>query len=71
VFTSIVVERPACCRETPGGLHGTVTGPSGAVVPKARVVLTSTAMVGSKELITDISGYYRFTKVRLALHMPQ
>ena len=63
VFTSIVVERPAYCQETTGGLQGTVKDQSGAVVPKAKVVLTSPAMVGSKELITDTSGYYRFANL--------
>jgi hypothetical protein len=50
-------------QETTGGLQGTVKDPSGAVVPKAKVVLTSTSMVGSKELVTDASGYYRFANL--------
>ena len=32
-------------------------------MPKAKVVLTSTAMVGSKELVTDTSGYFRFANL--------
>jgi hypothetical protein len=50
-------------QETTGGLQGTVKDPTGAVVPKAKVVLTSTAMVGSKELVTDSSGFYRFANL--------
>src|ERR1700758_3128014 len=50
-------------QETTGGLQGAVKDPSGAVVPKAKVVLTSTSMVGSKELVTDSSGFYRFANL--------
>src|SRR5271157_682497 len=50
-------------RETTGGLQGTVKDPSGAVVPGAKVVVTGTALVGSKELETDGSGYYRFANL--------
>jgi hypothetical protein len=32
-------------------------------VPKARVTLTGTALIGSKELVTDASGYYRFANL--------
>src|SRR5438270_6694880 len=59
-FAPAMLERPAFSQETTGGLQGSVKDPSGAVVPKAKVVLTSSAMVGSKELVTDSSGYYRF-----------
>ena len=63
VFTSIVVEKTAYSQETTGGLQGTVRDPSGAVVPKAKVVISSPAMVGNKELVTDSSGYYRFANL--------
>jgi hypothetical protein len=62
-FVPTTFEKAAFCQETTGGLQGTVKDPSGAVVPKAKVVLTSTAMVGSKELVTDSSGYYRFANL--------
>ncbi len=58
-----VLEPRVFSQETTGGLQGTVKDPSGAVVPKAKVVLTSTAMVGSKELVTDSSGFYRFANL--------
>lgn len=51
------------CQETTGGLQGTVKDPSGAVVPKAKVTVTGTNMIGSKVLITDSSGYYHFTNL--------
>ncbi len=50
-------------QETTGGLQGTVKDPSGAVVPNAKVVVTGAALVGSKELETDSSGYYRFANL--------
>src|SRR5208282_3665907 len=50
-------------QETTGGLQGTVKDPSGAVVPNAKVVVTGAALVGSKELQTDSSGYYRFANL--------
>jgi hypothetical protein len=59
----VVLEPRVNSQETTGGLQGTVKDPSGAVVPKAKVVLTSTAMVGSKELVTDASGYFRFANL--------
>jgi hypothetical protein len=50
-------------QETTGGLQGTVRDPSGALVPKAEVVLKGTSLVGSKNLETDSTGYYRFANL--------
>jgi hypothetical protein len=50
-------------QETTGGIQGVVKDPSGAVVPRAHVVVTGTALVGSKEVVTDSSGYYRFANL--------
>jgi len=50
-------------QETTGGLQGTIKDPSGAVVPGAKVVVSGSALVGSKELETDSSGYYRFSNL--------
>src|SRR5208283_2565949 len=50
-------------QETTGGLQGVVKDPSGAIVPGAKVVVTGTALVGSKELETDSSGYYLFANL--------
>jgi hypothetical protein len=62
-FAPTLLQRAAYCQETTGGLQGTVKDPTGAVVPKAKVVLTSPALVGSKEVITDSTGGYRFTNL--------
>jgi len=50
-------------QETTGGLQGVVKDPSGALVPKAKVTLSGTSLVGTKELTTDSSGYYRFANL--------
>src|SRR6266481_7863789 len=53
----------ALAQETTGGLQGTVKDPTGAVVPNARVIVTGSSLVGSKEIETDGSGYYRFANL--------
>jgi len=53
----------ALAQETTGGLQGVVKDPSGAVVPRAKIVVTASSLVGSKELETDASGYYRFANL--------
>jgi hypothetical protein len=53
----------ALAQETTGGLQGLVKDPSGAVVPNAKVVVTASSLVGSKEATTDGSGYYRFSNL--------
>jgi hypothetical protein len=53
----------ALAQETTGGMQGVVKDPSGAVVPNAKVVVTGASLVGSKELETDSSGYYRFANL--------
>jgi hypothetical protein len=50
-------------QETTGGLQGTVKDPSGAVVPNAKVVATTSTLVGEKVVNTDSSGYYRFANL--------
>jgi hypothetical protein len=62
-LTLAITERPVSAQETTGGLQGTVKDPSGAVIPRAKVVLTSPALIGSKELVTDASGYYHFANL--------
>src|SRR5205814_5081189 len=53
----------ALAQETTGGLQGLAKDPSGAVVPGAKVAVTGASLVGSKELSTDSSGYYRFANL--------
>lgn len=61
----LVVAQPnaSYAQETTGGLQGTVKDATGAVVPNAKVTLTGTSLIGSKQLVTDTSGYYRFANL--------
>src|SRR5579863_6168025 len=60
---SMLVAPAAFAQETTGGITGTVKDTSGAVVPRAKVVVTADTLVGSKELETDGSGNYRFANL--------
>jgi hypothetical protein len=62
-FTLDTLQKPAYSQETTGGLQGEVKDASGAVVPRAKVVITSPAQIGSKEVVTDGTGYYRFANL--------
>ncbi|HKT46398.1 MAG TPA: carboxypeptidase regulatory-like domain-containing protein [Candidatus Acidoferrales bacterium] len=50
-------------QETTGGLQGTVKDPSGASVPKAKIVISAKSLVGTKDVETDAAGYYRFANL--------
>jgi hypothetical protein len=62
-FTATTIQQSVYGQETTGGLQGTVKDPSGAVVPGAKITITSTSLMGSKVLVTDTSGYYRFANL--------
>jgi outer membrane receptor protein involved in Fe transport len=62
-FIALTHQPSAYSQETTGGIQGTVKDPSGAVVAKARVTITSPSLLGSKEVVTDASGYYRFANL--------
>jgi len=63
MFALFLFSASVFAQETTGGLQGTVTDPSGAVVSRAHVVITGTSLVGSKVVDTDSSGYYRFANL--------
>ena len=63
LFSVLLLIANVFAQETTGGLQGTVKDPSGAVVSKATVELTSNALVGKKELTTDSSGSYHFANL--------
>ena len=54
---------PAFGQETTAGLQGTVKDPSGAIIVKATVEVTSPALIGNKRVETDQAGYYRFANL--------
>ncbi len=62
-LTLPVLQQPAYSQETTGGLQGTIKDPSGAVVPGAAITVTTPTLVGSKEIVTDAAGYYRFANL--------
>ena len=62
-FVALTHQPSAYSQETTGGIQGTVKDPSGAVVPRVHIILTGTTLIGSKELVTDSSGYYRFANL--------
>jgi len=57
------LQQPAYSQETTGGMQGTVKDPSGAVVPGATVTVTTPTLVGSKAVVSDAAGYYRFANL--------
>ncbi len=57
----LVVGAPA--QEVTGAMQGTVTDPSGAVVPGAHLTLTGTTLIGSKEADTNAQGEYHFANL--------
>jgi len=63
LFSVLLLIANVFAQETTGGLQGSVKDPSGAVVSKATVELTGSALEGSKKLDTDSSGYYRFANL--------
>lgn len=50
-------------QEVTGSMQGTVTDPSGAVVPGAHLMLTGTTLIGTKEADTDAQGQYHFVNL--------
>lgn len=50
-------------QETTGSLQGTIKDPTGAVVPKATVTVTTPNLVGTKTSQTDGKGYYHFSNL--------
>src|SRR2546425_4350974 len=50
----------ATSRAQDGVITGRVTDPSGAVLPGVDATLTSTAVMGTRSVVTDEQGGYRF-----------
>jgi len=53
----------ALAQETTAGLQGTVKDSSGAVVVRAGVEVSGTALIGTKKVETDQGGYFRFANL--------
>jgi len=63
VFALLFFTLNLFAQETTGGLQGTLTDQSGAVVPGADVNLIGSTLVGTKTLKTDAKGYYHFANL--------
>jgi len=63
VFVLFLFTFNLCAQETTGGLQGTITDQSGAVVGGADVTLVGSTLVGTKTLKTDGKGYYHFANL--------
>src|SRR5258706_1835393 len=53
----------AFAQETTAGLQGTLKDPTGAVITGATVEVASPALIGTKKVTSDGSGYFRFTNL--------
>lgn len=62
-LSTLLILPSAFAQETTAGLEGVVKDPTGAVVAKATVEVTSPSLIGVKKLETDATGYYRFANL--------
>jgi hypothetical protein len=63
-FLAIIAVPTRCsAQETTGAVQGTVKDPSGAVVPHAKVTVSTPTLVGTKTVTTDSKGYYHFSNL--------
>jgi len=58
-FATAGIPRKAWAQETYAAIQGTVTDPSGAVVPDAEITATSEKLITPVKVKTDIHGFYR------------
>ncbi len=66
VATFACVETPAVFSQvTTAAIHGTVTDPSGAVIPNANITALNTATGISKATTSDKSGYFIFPELQV------
>src|ERR1017187_6709003 len=64
VFACFVLLAPALfAQETTAGILGTVKDPSGGMIAKATVEISSPALIGTKKMETDSGGGFRFSNL--------
>lgn len=63
LFAAAAFAVPAFSQETTGAVEGVVKDATGAVIPRASIVLTGEKLIGNKVILTDNSGYYRFVNI--------
>ena len=68
VVAAIVMAPPAFAQVDTGTILGTVKDPNGAVVPRAKVVLTNKATGVSQMAESDANGRYIFTPIKIGVY---
>ncbi|HWR36718.1 MAG TPA: carboxypeptidase regulatory-like domain-containing protein [Clostridia bacterium] len=63
LLVALLLVASAVAQETTAGIQGTVKDPTGAVVSKATVEVAGPALIGTKKVETDNSGYFRFANL--------
>lgn len=63
VLVAMIFVATSFAQETTAGVQGTIKDSSGAVLDKASVEVTSSALIGIKKVDTDSAGYYRFANL--------
>src|SRR5947208_1231149 len=58
-FATAGISRMSWAQETYAAIQGTVTDPTGAVVPDATITATSEKLITPARVKTDIHGFYR------------
>jgi carboxypeptidase family protein/TonB-dependent receptor-like protein len=59
----VILSLPSCLRAQTGSIGGTVTDPSGAAIPKAKITTVNVTTGASRWVETDESGVYRITNL--------
>jgi hypothetical protein len=62
-LTMFAVTAFCFAQETTGSLQGTVKDPSGAILPGAKVTVSTPTLVGEKTELSDSKGYYHFSNL--------
>src|SRR6266403_2119142 len=63
VSLALALQPGAFAQETTAGIQGTVKDAQGGTVPGATVEVTSSALIGKKEVKTYSTGVYRLTNL--------
>src|SRR5579863_2837681 len=63
VIAALLIFLPRAQAQLSGSLSGTVTDPSGSVVPNANVTLTNQASQEQRQVTTNKDGYFAFAAV--------
>ncbi len=57
------IARPQTANSTAGGITGTITDASGAVLPRVTITISGTTLIGTRTATSSSEGFYRFPTV--------